>query len=90
MPTKTMLRAPELAAAARHSEGALEVGKLDPQKIFAWRDIVAERDDSSQVEWLDARDAALVRGDATVTEPGFLRVGELELRYDRLVISTGS
>ena len=90
MPTKTMLRAPELAAAARHSEGALEVGKLDPQKIFAWRDIVAERDDSSQVEWLDARDAALVRGDATVTEPGVLRVGELELRYDRLVISTGS
>ena len=90
MPTKTMLRAPELAAAARHSLGALEVGKLDPQKIFAWRDIVAERDDSSQVEWLDARDAALVRGDATVTEPGVLRVGELELRYDRLVISTGS
>ncbi len=90
MPTKTMLRAPELAAAARHSQGALEVGKLDPQKIFAWRDIVAERDDSSQVEWLDARDAALVRGDATVTEPGVLRVGELELRYDRLVISTGS
>ena len=80
----------ELAAAARHSQGALEVGKLDPQKIFAWRDIVAERDDSSQVEWLDARDAALVRGDATVTEPGVLRVGELELRYDRLVISTGS
>ena len=90
MPTKTMLRAPELAAAARHSLGALEVGKLDPQKIFAWRDIVAERDDSSQVEWLDARDAALVRGDASVTEPGVLRVGELELRYDRLVISTGS
>ena len=90
MPTKTMLRAPELAAAARHSQGALEVGKLDPQKIFAWRDIVAERDDSSQVEWLDARDAALVRGDATVTEPGVLRVGELDLRYDRLVISTGS
>ena len=90
MPTKTMLRAPELAAAARHSLGALEVGKLDPQKIFAWRDIVAERDDSSQVEWLDARDAALVRGDATVAEPGVLRVGELELRYDRLVISTGS
>ena len=90
MPTKTMLRAPELAAAARHSQGALEVGKLDPQKIFAWRDIVAERDDSSQVEWLAARAAELVRGDAAVTEPGVVRVGELELRYDRLVIATGS
>jgi pyruvate/2-oxoglutarate dehydrogenase complex dihydrolipoamide dehydrogenase (E3) component len=90
MPTKTMLRAPELAAAARHSQGAVEVGKVDPQKIFAWRDIVAERDDSSQVEWLDSQDAALVRGDAVVTEPGVVRVGEQELRYDRLVIATGS
>lgn len=85
-----MLRAPELAAAARHSQGAVEVGNVDPQKIFAWRDIVAERDDSSQVEWLDSQDAALVRGDAVVTEPGVVRVGEQELRYDRLVIATGS
>ncbi len=85
-----MLRAPELAAAARHSQGALEVGKLDPQKIFAWRDIVAERDDSSQVKWLDSKDASLVRGDAVITEPGVVRVGGEELRYDRLVIATGS
>ena len=90
MPTKTMLRAPELAAAAHHSLGALEVGRLDPQRIFAWRDIVAERDDSSQVEWLDAHDAVLVRGDAAVTEPGVVQVGDQELRYDRLVIATGS
>jgi pyruvate/2-oxoglutarate dehydrogenase complex dihydrolipoamide dehydrogenase (E3) component len=90
MPTKTMLRAPELATAARHSLGALAVGKLDPQKIFAWRDIVAERDDSSQVEWLTSKDASLVRGDAVVTEPGIVRVGDEELRYDRLVIATGS
>jgi pyruvate/2-oxoglutarate dehydrogenase complex dihydrolipoamide dehydrogenase (E3) component len=90
MPTKTMLRAPELAAAARHSQGAVEVGRVDPQKIFAWRDIVAERDDSSQVEWLDSQNAALVRGDAVVTEPGVVQVGEHELRYDRLVIATGS
>jgi pyruvate/2-oxoglutarate dehydrogenase complex dihydrolipoamide dehydrogenase (E3) component len=90
MPTKTMLRAPELAAAARQSQGAVEVGRVDPQKIFAWRDIVAERDDSSQVEWLDSQNAALVRGDAVVTEPGVVYVGDVELRYDRLVIATGS
>ncbi|HUZ82659.1 MAG TPA: NAD(P)/FAD-dependent oxidoreductase, partial [Gaiellaceae bacterium] len=90
MPTKTMLRAPELAAAARHSQGAVGVGKVDPQKIFAWRDIVAERDDSSQVEWLASQDAALVRGDAVVTAPGVVHVDGKELRYDRLVIATGS
>jgi pyruvate/2-oxoglutarate dehydrogenase complex dihydrolipoamide dehydrogenase (E3) component len=90
MPTKTMLRAPELAAAARHSDGALEVGRLDPQRIYAWRDWVAERDDTSQVEWLASQNAELVRGDAVVPEPGVVQVGDVELRYDRLVISTGS
>ena len=70
MPTKTMLRAPELAAAARHSDGALPVAELDVQRIFAWRDRVAERDDASQVKWLASMNAELVRGDAVVTEPG--------------------
>jgi pyruvate/2-oxoglutarate dehydrogenase complex dihydrolipoamide dehydrogenase (E3) component len=90
MPTKTMLRAPELAAAARRSDGAVSVGDLDVRRIFAWRDWVAERDDSSQVEWLASMNAELVRGDAVVTEPGVVRVGDDELRYDRLVVATGS
>jgi pyruvate/2-oxoglutarate dehydrogenase complex dihydrolipoamide dehydrogenase (E3) component len=91
MPTKTMLRAPELLAAARHSLGAIVGGELDPQRIFAWRDVVAERDDSSQVEWLDAQKAKLIRGDAIVSKPGVLTVdGSVELPYDRLVIATGS
>jgi pyruvate/2-oxoglutarate dehydrogenase complex dihydrolipoamide dehydrogenase (E3) component len=90
MPTKTMLRAPELVASARHSDGAITVSEVDVRRIFAWRDRVAERDDSSQIEWLTSMDAGLLRGDAVVTEPGSLRVGETELRYDRLVIATGS
>jgi pyruvate/2-oxoglutarate dehydrogenase complex dihydrolipoamide dehydrogenase (E3) component len=90
MPTKTMLRAPELVAAARHSQGAIGTIALDAQKIFAWRDIVAERDDSSQVEWLASQDAELVRGDAVVPARGVVQVGDDELRYDRLVIATGS
>ena len=53
MPTKTMLRAPELLAAARHSDGAITGAELDPAGIWHWRDQVAEQDDSSQVEWLD-------------------------------------
>jgi pyruvate/2-oxoglutarate dehydrogenase complex dihydrolipoamide dehydrogenase (E3) component len=90
MPTKTMLRAPELAAAARHTLGALDPGALDAQKVFAWRDVVAERDDASQVEWLASQDAALVRGDAVVTAPGVVTVDGQDVRYDRLVIATGS
>jgi dihydrolipoamide dehydrogenase len=90
MPTKTMLRAPELAAAARHSDGAVSVNGVDSRRIFAWRDWVAERDDSSQVKWLASQNAELVRGDAVGVAPGVLRVGDDELRYDRLVIATGS
>ena len=53
-----MLRAPELVAAARRTLGALHAGELDAQAVFAWRDVVAERDDSSQVEWLASQDAS--------------------------------
>ena len=65
MPTKTMLRAPELVAEARRSAGGSEPGTLDPAGVFAWRDLVAERDDSSQVEWLAGQRCELVRGDAS-------------------------
>jgi pyruvate/2-oxoglutarate dehydrogenase complex dihydrolipoamide dehydrogenase (E3) component len=90
MPTKTMLRAPELLAAARHSDGAITGAELDPAGIWRWRDWVAEKDDSSQVEWLSSMGADLVRGDAVVTKPGVVQVGDLALAYDRLVIATGS
>jgi pyruvate/2-oxoglutarate dehydrogenase complex dihydrolipoamide dehydrogenase (E3) component len=90
MPTKTMLRAPELRSEALRSFGSLDPGPLDASAVFAWRDVVAERDDTSQVEWLADQNAQLIRGDAVVEEPGFVTVGDEELRYDRLVIATGS
>jgi len=90
MPTKTMVRAPELFAATQRTLGSIEPGSLDAQKVFAWRDVVAERDDSSQVEWLASKNAELVRGDAVVSAPGVVTVDDIELRYDRLVVATGS
>jgi len=90
MPTKTMLRAPELVAESRASFGAVVGAELDVSRVFAWRDTVAERDDTSQVEFLDSQDARLVRGDAVVERPGAVRVDGEEIEYDRLVIATGS
>jgi pyruvate/2-oxoglutarate dehydrogenase complex dihydrolipoamide dehydrogenase (E3) component len=90
MPTKTALRAPELVAEAGRSFGAVTGAKLDPQRVFAFRDAVAERDDTSQVEWLEKQDAKLIRGDAIAVEPGMLSVDDEALQYDRLVIATGS
>jgi pyruvate/2-oxoglutarate dehydrogenase complex dihydrolipoamide dehydrogenase (E3) component len=90
MPTKTMLRAPELVAESERSYGAVTGAQLDPQRVFAWRDQVAERNDASQVEWLDGQNAKLIRGDAVAVEPGVLSVDDEALQYDRLVIATGS
>src|SRR4051812_33651191 len=90
MPTKTMLRAPELVAESQASFGAVVGAELDVARVFAWRDAVAERDDSSQVEWLASQNAKLVRGDAIVERPGVVQVDGEELEYDRLVIATGS
>ncbi len=90
MPTKTMLRAPELLAATQRSVGAITGAVLDPAGVWRWRDLVADRDDSSQVEWLTSRDTEALRGDAVVTEPGVVQVGDRTLAYDRLVIATGS
>jgi pyruvate/2-oxoglutarate dehydrogenase complex dihydrolipoamide dehydrogenase (E3) component len=90
MPTKTMLRAPELLAAANHSAGAITGAKLDPAGVWHWRDQVAEKDDSSQVEWLTSKNAEVVRGDAVVTKPGVVQVGDRAIAYDCLVIATGS
>src|SRR6478672_306834 len=90
MPTKTALRAPELVAEAGRSFGAVTGAKLDPQRVFAFRDAVAERDDTSQVEWLEGQDAKLIRGDAVAVEPGMLSVDDEALQYDKLVIATGS
>jgi dihydrolipoamide dehydrogenase len=90
MPTKTALRAPELVADANRSFGAVVGATLDPQRVFAWRDAVAERNDASQVEWLESMDAEVVRGDAVVTEPGAIEVDGRRIEYDRLVIGSGS
>jgi pyruvate/2-oxoglutarate dehydrogenase complex dihydrolipoamide dehydrogenase (E3) component len=90
MPTKTMLRAPELVAASGLTRDAVEGAQLVAQNAFAWRDLVAERDDASQVEWLAKSDCELVRGDGVVREPGVVHVDGTELRYDRLVVATGS
>ena len=89
MPTKTMLRGPEIVAESRRAPG-VRPATLDAKGIFEWRDLVAGRDDSGQVKWLADRGCEVVRGEATVVRPGLVQVGERELPYDRLVIATGS
>ena len=91
IPSKTLLRPLEVAYRARAAPGLDGAGpRIDTAAIFRWRDEVAEKDDTSQVEWVEGLDTELVRGQAEVAEPGLVRVGERELPYDDLVIATGS
>jgi pyruvate/2-oxoglutarate dehydrogenase complex dihydrolipoamide dehydrogenase (E3) component len=91
IPSKTLLRPLEIVHRARLAPGAAEaVGSIDPERVFWWRDQVAEKDDSSQAEWVTKQGAELVRGQAEVLEPGRVSVGEHELEYDHLLVATGS
>ena len=90
IPTKTMLRAPELVAEAHHTAGAVSTVAVDAERVFAWRDIVAERNDASQLDWLASQNADFIRGTGVPVEPGLLRVDGQDIAYDRLVIATGS
>jgi pyruvate/2-oxoglutarate dehydrogenase complex dihydrolipoamide dehydrogenase (E3) component len=90
MPSKTLLRAPELRAAADRAPG-VAAGPLDPNKIFAWRDWqVSDWDDAGQVTWLDGQGVTLVRGAGHVSRPGAVETNGQEIEYDRLVVATGS
>jgi pyruvate/2-oxoglutarate dehydrogenase complex dihydrolipoamide dehydrogenase (E3) component len=90
IPSKTLLRPTELAAAGARAPGAPD-GRVRADDLFAWRDdVVAGWEDDGHAEWLADRDVSLVRGDARVLERGRLEVGGEELAFEQLVVATGS
>jgi pyruvate/2-oxoglutarate dehydrogenase complex dihydrolipoamide dehydrogenase (E3) component len=92
IPSKTLLRPLEIVYRARLAPGAAETlsGPIDAKRVFWWRDQVAEKDDTSQAEWLAKRNVELVRGRAEVIEPRRVAVGDRDLEYDHLMVATGS
>src|SRR4249919_2778521 len=91
IPSKTLLRPLEALARARLAPGAAEaVSAVDAARVFWWRDQVAEKDDTSQADWLAKQGATLVRGAGAVTEPGLVEVDGTRLPYDALLVATGS
>jgi pyruvate/2-oxoglutarate dehydrogenase complex dihydrolipoamide dehydrogenase (E3) component len=91
IPSKTLLRPLEVAHRARLTPGVSEaIAEVDVEAVFAWRDFMAEKDDTSQADWVEKQGATLVRGQGGVKEPGLVTVGEEELPYDALLVATGS
>ena len=90
MPTKTMLRATELGASLDRAPG-LHGERPEQDGVWSWRDwVTSDWDDSGQLHWLQDWNCRLVRGEGRVAAPGAVEVDGQELRYDRLVLATGS
>jgi len=90
MPTKTMLRATELAASLERTPG-LAPASVDADAVWAWRDwMTSDWDDSGQLRYLKDWNCRLVRGEGKVVRPGVVEVDGEEHSYDKLVVATGS
>jgi pyruvate/2-oxoglutarate dehydrogenase complex dihydrolipoamide dehydrogenase (E3) component len=90
MPTKTMLRATELAASLERAPG-LAPERPDAAGVWSWRDwVTSDWDDSGQLHYLEEWRCRLVRGRGRVARAGVVAVDDEELPYDRLVVATGS
>jgi pyruvate/2-oxoglutarate dehydrogenase complex dihydrolipoamide dehydrogenase (E3) component len=88
IPSKTLLRSVEVAFRARTTPGVSS--DIDQVQVFKWRDEVAEKDDTSQAEWVRKLGADIVRGTARIVAPGQVDVGGQTIEYDELMIATGS
>jgi pyruvate/2-oxoglutarate dehydrogenase complex dihydrolipoamide dehydrogenase (E3) component len=90
MPTKTMLRATELAASLDRAPG-LAPERPAQEGVWAWRDwMTSDWDDSGQLRYLQDWNCRLVRGEGRVVRAGVVEVGGEEHPYDKLVVATGS
>ena len=91
MPSKSLLRPGELLAEARRVPG-LKADGLDAAAVLARRDeVIHDRDDSSQLPWLEQRGVTLVRGHGQLDGERRVRVGEDVLVARRaVVVATGS
>jgi len=90
MPSKTLLRATELAASLARAPG-LAPERPDPAGVWEWRDwMTSDWHDDGQLPWLEEHDVRLVRGDARIAAPGVVMVEGETIEYDELVVASGS
>ena len=91
MPSKSLLRPGELLAETRRVPG-LRADGLDVAGVLARRDeVIHDRDDSSQVPWLEDRGVTLVRGHGRLDGEKRVQVDDdLLVARQAVVIATGS
>jgi len=94
MPSKALLRPAQALAEVRRVPGATEAvtGKLDSEAVLTRRDeVIAGRDDSGQLPWLEERGIELFRGEGRLEGERRVWAGDTELRARKaVVLATGT
>jgi pyruvate/2-oxoglutarate dehydrogenase complex dihydrolipoamide dehydrogenase (E3) component len=93
MPSKALLRPGDLVDEARRIPGVqLDTPPLDVPRVLTRRDeVIHDRDDSSQIPWLESRGVKLLRGHGRLEGERQVRVGDDLLEARRaVVVATGS
>lgn len=90
IPSKAVLRAPEVVAEAQRVRGA--AGVLSPwPEVREFRDkAVRHLDDSTQVDSYREKGAEVIKGEAHIVGPGRVEVGDRVLEAPEIIVATGS
>jgi pyruvate/2-oxoglutarate dehydrogenase complex dihydrolipoamide dehydrogenase (E3) component len=90
VPTKTLLRPPEVLGESRRAPGVPEP-KLDFGPLAEYRDyMVSNHDDSKRQESYEERGVEVVKGDGAFDGPGRIRVNGRVLEAKNVIVATGS
>jgi pyruvate/2-oxoglutarate dehydrogenase complex dihydrolipoamide dehydrogenase (E3) component len=90
MPSKTLLRPPEVKGEASRAVGT-GTPELDLKDIFDYRDyIIRNLDDSGEVKSYEEKGATVIRGEGRLNGPGRVEVDGETLAADHVVVATGS
>lgn len=90
VPSKTLLRAPEVRGEARRVAGLSEP-KQRWEEIAAYRDsTISHLDDTAKSEKMTAAGATVVRGAGRIVGRGRVAVGDVIIEAEHIVVATGT
>ena len=90
IPSKTLLRPPDLKGEARRAAGVDEP-RLDFARLAEYRDyMVSNHDDSTAVARYESRGVTVVKAEGTITGPGRVEADGRVLETDAIIVATGA
>jgi pyruvate/2-oxoglutarate dehydrogenase complex dihydrolipoamide dehydrogenase (E3) component len=90
IPSKTLLRAPELQGQSTRAAG-VSTPELDWPRLSAYRDyMVSNHDDAHRIAQYSERGATVIKAPGRLAGPGRVEAEGRELQADAIIVSTGA